>query len=417
MAVIGNGNGNYCRKSPKTETDMKIIMHQPKRKNEMTVYFMIRQNEMKAFINTEVKTTFPIVKSNTPMGYAIDKRETAYRAKMKRLERMYWEITEYIAEHPDMRPSDIRDGMIGKNNKTAKESILAKTIREYAASGKVGESTANIIYRTAKKVEEFDANADFGIDEDWLDKFCAHLANNGTKTNGVALHLRNIRTAFNYARKKKLTKEYPFLDYQIKVEKKPIRNMTIEQLRKFRDFACEPYYIEYRDIFMLMVYLAGVNIGDLMTCKGLVNERLVYSRKKTDRPLSIYVCEEAKKLIEKYKGENWLLSPSDRYKDYHGYMHKMNDGLKKIGDVKIIKDKVGKMRKHEITPVFDGLSTYVARYTWASLAAECGIERDIIAACLGHSWSDVTSHYIAYSQKKMDDAIKRVAEYINEDKK
>ena len=236
MAVIGNGNGNYCQKSPKTETDMKIIMHQPKRKNEMTVYFMIRQNEMKAFINTEVKTTFPIVKSNTPMGYAINKRETAYRAKMKRLEQMYWEIAEYVAEHPDVRPTDIRDGIIGKKAKTTKESVLAKTIREYAASGKVGESTANIICRTAKKVEEFDINADFRIDEDWLDKFCAYLSNNGTKTNGVALHLRNIRTTFNYARKKKLTKEYPFLDYQIKVEKKPIRNMTIEQLRKFRDF-------------------------------------------------------------------------------------------------------------------------------------------------------------------------------------
>jgi integrase len=106
----------------------------------------------------------------------------------------------------------------------------------------------------------------------------------------------------------------------------------------------------------------------------------------------------------------------NRYKDYHGYMHRMNDGLKKIGKVEIVPDKVGKMRKHKVTPVFDGLSTYVARYTFASIAAECGIERDVIAACLGHSWADVTSHYIAYSQKQIDDAVKKVIEYINSDK-
>jgi site-specific recombinase XerD len=289
-------------------------------------------------------------------------------------------------------------------------------MNEYAESGKIGSSTGEIIKRTAKKVKEFDPTANFNINDEWLDNFCAYLISNGTKTNGVGLHLRNIRTVFNYARKKRITKEYPFLDYQIKVEKKPIRNMTIEQLRKFRDFPCEAWQVEYRDVFMLMVYLAGVNIGDLMECKGLVNGRLVYSRRKTAHPLSIYVCPEAKKLIEKYKGENWLLSPSDRYKDYHGYMHKMNDGLKKIGETKIVKDKVGKMRKHQVTPVYDGLSTYVARYTWASLAAECGIQRDIIAACLGHSWADVTSHYIAYSQKLMDEAIMKVAEYINKDR-
>ena len=227
------------------------------------------------------------------------------------------------------------------------------------------------------------------------------------------MHLRNIRTVFNYARKKKLTKEYPFLDYQIKEERKQIRNMTVEQMRRFKDYPCEPWQVEYRDMFVLMVYLAGVNVGDLLLCTGLVNGRLVYNRKKTDKPMSIFVCEQARAIIEKYKGENYLLRPMDRYKDYHGYMHKMNDGLKKIGEVKIVKDKVGKLRKKEVTPFFDGLSTYVARYTFASMAAECGVERDIIAACLGHSWADVTSHYVAYSQKKMDDAIKKVADYIN----
>lgn len=392
---------------------MKISAYQKNKKASdgmYNLYFAINHACQRTLLDTGIKTQYPIIKvKGTPMGFTLDRKEPAMRAKIKRLESLYWDIDEFIISHPELRPAAIKKAFCGEKN----DCILANMLNEYAGSGKVGKSTAAILKRTAIKVQEFDSHAGFGIDGDWLDRFSAYLADGGIKTNGIALHLRNIRTAFNYARKKRLTKEYPFLDYKIKEERKPIRNMSIDQIRKFKDYPCEAWQIEYRDIFMLMVYLAGVNIGDLLQCKGLVNGRLVYSRKKTDKPLNIFVCKQAKDIINKYKGKDYLLSPMDRYNDYHGYMHKINDGLKKIGEVKIVKDKVGKMRKHEITPFFEGLTTYVARYTFASIAAEIGIERDIIAACLGHSWADVTSHYIAYSQKKMDQAIQKVADYIN----
>lgn len=391
---------------------MKIVIHQKDIKEGKKLYLLVRHNTEKAYIDTGISTLYPIIKTNgAGLGIALDRREKAMKPKIKRLEHLYWEVDEYIVSHPNVRPKDVKNAF-SKNNKDKGE--LVQTIQAYADSGRVGGSAAAIIRRTAAKVEEFDADAGYNIDEDWLDRFSAWLKEQGAKINGIGLHLRNIRTVFNYARKKKLTKEYPFLDYKIKVEKIPIRNMSIEQIREFKDYPCEAWQVEYRDMFMLMVYLAGINIGDLLLNKGLDNGRIVYKRRKTDRPLNIFVCNQAKEIINKYKGEKYLLSPMDRYSDYHGYAHKMNDGLKKIGKVEIVKDKAGKLRKKQITPLFEGLSTYVARYTFASLAAEIGVERDIIAACLGHSWSDVTGHYIAYTQKKMDEAIRKVAEYINE---
>lgn len=393
---------------------MKISAYQTNRKTAdgmYNVYYRIVHSKERTLIDTGIKTTYPIIKvKGTALGFALDKREQAMKAKIKRLEHFYWELDEFIVSHPNMRPAAIKTAFT--TNKTNNKGMLVKTIEEYVTSGKVRKSTADIMKRTATKIEEFDANVGFNIDEDWLDRFSLYLINNNIKINGVGIHLRNIRTVFNYARKKRMTKEYPFLDYKIKEEKLPIRNMTIEQIRQFKDYPCEAWQAEYRDIFMLMVYLAGINIGDLLLCKKLVNGRLVYNRRKTDKPLSILVCKQAMDIINRYKGKDYLLSPMDRYKDYHGYLHKINDGLKKIGEVKIVPDKVGKMRKHEITPFFDGLTTYVARYTFASIAAECGVERDIIAACLGHSWADVTSHYIAYSQKKIDEAILKVVEAI-----
>ena len=391
---------------------MKITAFQPKRKGEMTLYYMVRNGEDKAFISTGIKTFFPIIKiREMGVGFALNRKEPAMRAKMKRLEKLYWEIDEFIVSHPGMRPAAIKKAFCGEKSSSG-VSILAQTLIEYADSGKVGKSTAAILKRTAVKVQEFDPQAGFGIDEDWLDRFSSHLSDNGIKTNGIGLHLRNIRTAFNYARKKRLTKEYPFLDYRIKVERKPIKNMTAAQVREFKDYPCEAWQEEYRDIFMLSFCLAGINIGDLLQCRGLRNGRLVYNRAKTQKPISIPVFPEAQAIIDKYKGKDYLINPCDRYKDYHGYMHRMNDGLKKIGKTKIVPDKVGKLRKKETKPFFDGLSTYVARYSFASVAAECGVQRDVIAACLGHSWADVTSHYVAYMQKQIDDAIRKVFDYI-----
>lgn len=392
---------------------MKISVYQKKRKDKagmMDLFIVLNHMGKKTLLATGLKTMYPLVKTNgIGAGVLMDRKEPQGRLKLKRLEDFYMKVDEYCLEHPNMRPTAIKEAFTASK----KKGVLADTIVQYAESGKVSKSTAEIMKRTARKVLEFDAGANFTIDEGWLDKFSDYLVKNGTSTNGVGIHLRNIKTAFNYARRKRMTKEYPFLDYTIKVERKPIRNMTLEQIREFKDYNCEPWQVEYRDLFVLMVYLAGVNVGDLLTCRGLVNGRLVYQRKKTDHPISVVVHPKALEIIKKYKGKDFLLSPGDRYKDYHGYMHRMNDGLKKIGECKIVPDKVGKMRKKEVVPFFEGLSTYVARYTFASVAAEIGVNRDVIAACLGHSWADVTSHYVAYMQKQIDDAITKVVDAIS----
>lgn len=392
---------------------IKVSIYQPKRKDKsglMDLFIVLNFIGKKTLIATGMKTMYPLVRTNAVgAGVKLDKREPQGRVKQKRLEAFYAEVEEYCIEHPNMRPAAIKESLTASK----KKGVLADTMIRYADSGKVAKSTAEIMKRTARKIEEFDPMASFAVDESWLDKFADFLTGGGAKTNGVGVHLRNIRTVFNYARRIRITKEYPFLDYSIKVERKAVRNMTLEQIKLFKDYPCEPWQVEYRDLFMLMVYLGGINIGDLLECKGLENGRLVYNRKKTDHPISIPVHPAAKEIIEKYKGKDFLINPCDRYKDYHGYMHRMNDGLKKIGETRIVPDKIGKMRKKETKPFFDGMTTYVSRYTFASVAAELGVNRDVIAACLGHSWADVTSHYVAYAQKQIDDAINKVCDAIS----
>ena len=62
---------------------------------------------------------------------------------------------------------------------------------------------------------------------------------------------------------------------------------------------------------------------------------------------------------------------------------------------------------------FDGLSMYWARHSWATLAAELEIPIETIAAALGHNYgSRVTNVYINFNQKKIDEANRRVIDYL-----
>lgn len=84
--------------------------------------------------------------------------------------------------------------------------------------------------------------------------------------------------------------------------------------------------------------------------------------------------------------------------------------------MEILPDKVGRMRKCLWHPIAEGMTVYTARYTFASIGAELEIPRETIALCLGHSWADVTDHYIAYGTKRIDDAVRKIIDYVNGDK-
>ncbi|WP_314712789.1 hypothetical protein [Prevotella pallens] len=74
------------------------------------------------------------------------------------------------------------------------------------------------------------------------------------------------------------------------------------------------------------------------------------------------------------------------------------------------------MRKVIYHPLFSNdfqMTTYVARYSFASIASSIGIDRETIALCLSHSWADVTDHYISYDRRRVDEAVRKVINYVN----
>lgn len=289
-------------------------------------------------------------------------------------------------------------------------------IMDFAAT-KENSGTRGLYELTARKVADFDTKADFeSMDAAWLKEFERYNIKRGMSVNGIAIHLRNIRTVFNWCIDNEYTDKYPFRKFKVKSEKVPIRNLTAEQIAKLRDYDVEPWQEIYRDFFMLSFYLCGINPVDLLHLKAdnINNGRLTYKRRKTGHLFDLPVPKEAQEIITKYNGKNYLLCPLDKYSDYKDFLHHWNDALKKIGTTELVQDKVGKRRKIVYHPLYPNMTVYTARYSFASIAAELDIPRETVALCLGHSWADVTSHYIAYDTRKIDRAVKQVIDYLNE---
>ena len=279
-------------------------------------------------------------------------------------------------------------------------------------SKKQKEGTKTVYTTTKNKIYIYDPKATFEtMDKKWLEGFEMWMIKSGMKTNAYAIHLRNIRSVFNYAIDNEYTTFYPFRKFKIKKEETRKRSLSVEQLRILKNYPCEEYQVRYRDMFMLMFYLIGINAADLFLSKpdSIDNERLEYKRAKTGKLYSIKIEPEAMEIINRYRGNNYLLNIMDEYKDYRNFLHRMGIALKEIGAV----ERVGRGGKKVREPLFKDLSSYWSRHTWATIAASIDIPKETISEALGHSiGSEVTSIYIKFDHKKVDEANRKVIDHI-----
>ena len=254
--------------------------------------------------------------------------------------------------------------------------------------------------------------------EHWLGATCS------VNTRGI--HLRNIRAVMNAAIDEGVMPAdlYPFRRFKIKKEETMKRSLSVGDLRRLRDYPCEGWQRKYVDVFMLSFYLAGINLVDLMGLPPLGADGVIrYRRSKTGVLCQLSVPPEARAIIERYRGERHLLWFGERLKPgaegWHDWLHRFNEGLQKVGPsgymyVRRKGQCGGKQRVKVYNALFPELTSYWARHTWATLAAEIDVPDAVIDAALGHrSPCRMADIYIRRDARKVDEAVRRVIEYVN----
>ena len=275
------------------------------------------------------------------------------------------------------------------------------TIAERCISTKEGR-TKLVYLHTLSKLRAFAGDAPLyieDIDRVWLHGFDASI---GGKVNSRAIHLRNLRAICNFALDEELTTHYPFRKFKIRTEETRKKALTLEQVQAF---LAVPGPNEYRDLFILMLYLRGINVSDLaeLTGEDVVGGRIEYRRNKTGQLYSIKVEPEAQEILDRWKGERHLLRCFDRYKEPHDYNRRMREALKK-------------MKRPDGTLIEKDCSSNWARHTWATMCAELDVPDPTISLGMGHRIAGhrTTAIYIKRDQRKVDEANRKVIDYIKE---
>lgn len=275
------------------------------------------------------------------------------------------------------------------------------------------KGTNEIYERALKWIRKYDHEIESKdieqLDRKWLEGLDKAMSVTNKK-NSRSIMLRSVRAVFSHANEEGIVKTDPFIGFDLREETTVKRSMSLETLRTIRDWKVSPWQEEYRDMFMLMFYLVGINAADLFLAQKeqMVDGRLNYKRKKTGKLYSVKIQPEAMAIIEKYQGKDFLLSPMDRYNNYKNYLQHMNKALSTLGiNYTTSSEKKGKA-------IFPQLSTYWSRHTWATLAYEIGIPVDVIGQALGHSdrQHTITMIYIRMDDKKVDEANRKVLDYL-----
>ena len=255
--------------------------------------------------------------------------------------------------------------------------------------------TRAIYNATWVQVSRYDLNASQRLFEDitksWLDGFFRWCASTSPSINARNIHLRNIRAVFNDAIDNEITTHYPFRRYKITPVATAKRNLSPDALRKIFTAKVESWKQRYYDAFCLSFLLIGINIGDLCLLKpeNLNNGRITYNRQKTHRLYNIKVEREAREIIERNHGETLLLSWTEGRTSYRQFAAKVN---------KFLPDKI---------------TTYFARHSWATIAAELDIPDDVISQALGHAArNSTTAIYIERNIRKVDEANRKVIDWV-----
>lgn len=292
----------------------------------------------------------------------------------------------------------------------ADKGLLSYQFEKYIAKTNA-ENTARLYRITERKLIEFcktinkdyerlridDINYQFIEDlELWLKK------DKGLQQNSVAILLADFRAVCNHAYLTDAATRNPFKNYPIKIQKTIHRVMPVEDLRNYFAFVpSSEKNKEYHDLAKLMFMLIGINLVDLyrlgpnsITADGYI----VYTRAKTSRPYRIKIEPEAMEIINRYRGETHLLRMCDVQTEQQ-FKINFNSHLRRLGP-------------STAQPIFSQISSYWLRHSWATIASSLDIPFDIIARSLGHSWARVTETYVLFDNNKIDQANRKVLDWV-----
>jgi len=302
-----------------------------------------------------------------------------------------------------------------KKMKTVKD-FYKELIDEYTLANKIGNAKVyKDSYWSLKTYTNNKLDIPFShIDIDFLKGYEKWMRQKGYKETSMSLLFRTLRSAYNKAIAAKHAKRtsYPFDDFKVskfntRTEKRAVSKDIIKEIMNL-DLSEKSEYMNFsRDLFMFSYFCSGINLTDIANLKqsNIVNDRLVYSRQKTGKRISIPLSDNAKQIIHKYMDKcsqdyvfpildnNIHKTEAQKYRRRKKVLRNVNACLKKIAKI------IG----------IENLTSYVARHSYATVLKNSGVNIALISETLGHSDLKTTQIYLdSFENEQIDAALENL---------
>ncbi|MEZ5082464.1 MAG: tyrosine-type recombinase/integrase [Bacteroidales bacterium] len=228
----------------------------------------------------------------------------------------------------------------------------------------------------------------------------------GNTVNSLSVYMRTLRAIFNRAIKENVAKKdwYPFSNYSIRNTKTKKRAISKEDIQKIENYNPEEGSPRFhaRNYFLFSFYMIGLNFADMAHIKpsNIINDRLEYSRKKTNKNYSLALFDKPQKILEYYskgKKKDEYIFPIINREDPEWIRKDIKNGLKKFN--KYLR-KIG-----EELEIEGEMSSYVARHSWETIGKFLNVPIQVISEGLGHDSIQTTQIYLdSFDKNVIDDA-------------
>jgi len=264
---------------------------------------------------------------------------------------------------------------------------------------------------TLKSIEDF-AGKNIPISSitpEWLQKYEKYLLKEGKTYTTIGMRCRAIRTIMNIAKESNLIKEnqYPFGHgkYEIPTGQGRKLALTLQQIKTLVTYADWSEATEHaRDLWFFSYLCNGINFADLVTLKqsNIQNGEIYFIRAKTiktskvKKEICAVVTPEMHAIMDRWGNPD---KNSDSY-----IFDFLRGGETPMQIKKRVRDVISNCNRHlrkiGKTLNIEGLRTYTARHSYATVLKRSGANIAYISESLGHNDLKTTENYLASFEKE-----------------
>lgn len=249
------------------------------------------------------------------------------------------------------------------------------------------------------------------VTPEWLHKYEDHLLKEKKSYTTISMYLRALRAVLNDAIADGIISQvqYPFESknngkYKIPEGEGRKLALTLPQINQVFDYPIAPDDEKWRALWIFSFYCNGINMADLLRLKykNIENDEIAWYRQKTikmdkkKKKIRAIIGEEMQEIIDKFGNKNY--TPETYIFPY------LTPGMKPIDErnhvkniTRAINSKMGKIGK---ALGIEGLSTYAARHSYATLSKNGNMPLALISENMGHSNLLTTEAYFAAFDKE-----------------